>query len=228
MKQTETEIKELKGHLAQMWSLAEQQVRKSFEAVTAFDKDLACEIISREKNVNAQELVVDHHCENFIARFSPVAVDLRFVLSLLKINNNLERIGDFAESIALFVAHHQTKAIPTELFKQLQLRRMFDTVLKMMEGARTALAREDSRLASRVLGLDDVVDMIHREAVPVLAAWITAHPDETAEVMGIHNVVRRVERMGDRLSNIAEDVVFYVDAKELRHTAYTQLPKEEK
>ena len=97
-----------------------------------------------------------------------------------------------------------------------------------MEETRTALAREDSRLASRVLGLDDAVDAIHREAVPVLAAWITAHPDQTAETMGIHNVVRRVERMGDRLSNIAEDVVFYVDAKELRHTAYTEATKEEK
>lgn len=228
MKQTEIEIKELKGHLARMWSMVEQQVGKSFEAVTAFDKDLAHEILTREKSVNAQELVVDHHCENFIARFSPVAVDLRFVLSLLKINNNLERIGDFAESIALFVTYHQTKAIAPELMEQLQMRKMFDTVLKMTEGARTALAREDSRLASRVLGLDDVVDMIHRNAVPVLAAWITAHPDETLEAMGIHNVVRRVERMGDRVSNIAEDVVFYVDAKELRHTAYTQLPKGEK
>ncbi|MCC8061692.1 MAG: phosphate transport system regulatory protein PhoU, partial [Rikenellaceae bacterium] len=79
MKQTEIEIKALKSRLADMWSLVEQQVRKSFEAVTAFDQDLAHEIISREKSVNAQELGVDHHCENFIALFIPVAVDLRFV-----------------------------------------------------------------------------------------------------------------------------------------------------
>lgn len=228
MKQTEIEIKELKGHLAQMWSLVEQQVRKSFDAVVAFDKDLAHEIILREKSVNAQELVVDHHCENFIALFNPVAVDLRFVLSLLKINNNLERIGDFAESIALFTAHHQQRVIAPELLQQLQLPKMFETVLTMMEEARIALAREDSRLASRVLGLDDVVDLIHREAIPVLAAYINGHPDETIEVMGFHNVVRRVERMGDRLSNIAEDIVFYVDAKELRHTASAPMPKVEK
>lgn len=228
MKQTEIEIKELKGHLAQMWSLVEQQVRKSFDAVTTYDKDLAHEILTREKSVNAQELVVDHHCENFIALFNPVAVDLRFVLSLLKINNNLERIGDFAESIALFVTHNQTKVLAPELLKQLQLKKMFETVLSMMEQARTALAKEDSRLASRVLGLDDVVDMINREAITILAAYINAHPDETVELMGIHNVVRRIERMGDRLSNIAEDVVFYVDAKELRHTGYTLPAKEEK
>lgn len=228
MKQTEIEIKELKSHLAQMWSLVEQQVRKSFDAVTNYDKDLAHEILTREKSVNAQELVVDHHCENFIALFNPVAVDLRFVLSLLKINNNLERIGDFAESIALFVTHNQTKVIAPELLKQLQLKKMFETVLKMMEQARTALAKEDSRLASRVLGLDDVVDMINREAIPLLAAYINTHPAETIEMMGIHNVVRRIERMGDRLSNIAEDVVFYVDAKELRHTTGTPSSAEEK
>lgn len=218
MKQTEIEIKELKGHLARMWSLVEQQVRKSFEAVAAFDADLAREIISREKSVNAQELAVDHHCENFIALFNPVAVDLRFVLSLLKINNNLERMGDFAEGIARFVIGDQTRRLAPELFRQLQLQTMVETVLRMMELARTALAKEDSRLASRVLGLDDTVDRIHRDAVPVLADYIRAHPDETVEVLGIHQVVRRVERMGDRLSNIAEDIVFYVDAKELRHT----------
>lgn len=200
-----------------MWNMVESQVRKSFEAVTSHNKELAHEIVAREKSVNAQELVIDHHCENFIALFNPVAIDLRFVLSLLKINNNMERIGDFAESIALFVIYEQSKAIDVELAKQLQLRKMFDTVLRMMEQSRAALSKEDGKLASHVLGLDDVVDQINRDAVEILASYITAHPEQTREAMGIHNVVRRVERMGDRLSNIAENVVFYVDAKELRH-----------
>lgn len=225
MKQTEIEIKNLKNHLSTMWSLVEGQVRKSFEAFMVHDKNLAREIITREKSVNAQELVVDHHCENFIALFNPVAVDLRFVLSLLKINNNLERIGDFAESIALFVNYEQSRPLDPTLAKDLQIKHMFETVINMMDQARLALAKEDGKLASHVLGLDDAVDHINRQAVTVLAAYITAHLEQTREVMGIHNVVRRIERMGDRLSNIAEDVVFYVDAKELRHSGYTTSEK---
>lgn len=217
MKHTEIEIKNLKLHLSQMWSLVEGQLRKSFDAVVNHDIELAHEVITREKSVNAQELVVDHHCENFIALFNPVAIDLRFVLSLLKINNNLERIGDFAESLALFVHYDQTKPLDAELAKQLQIKKMFDTVMRMMEQARVALSKEDGKLASHVLGLDDTVDTINREALGILAAYIVAHPEQAREVMGIHTVVRRIERMGDRLSNIAEDIVFYVDAKEMRH-----------
>lgn len=225
MKQTEIEIKKLKGHLAEMWSLVESQVRKSFEAVLAHDQDLAREIMIREKSVNAQELVVDHHCENFIALFNPVAVDLRFVLSLLKINNNLERIGDFAESIAAFIIYDQTRPLDGELVNQLKLPKMFETVLKMMDQARTALVKEDSQLAGKVLSQDDRVDAIHRDSIPVLAGYITANPGQTAEMLGVYNVIRRAERMGDRLSNIAEDIVFYLDAKELRHRSDTSSTK---
>lgn len=217
MKQTDIEVKKLKASLTEMWALVEQQVRKSIEAVLNNDQDLAREIISREKSVNAQELTVDRQCENFIALFNPVAIDLRFVLSLLKINNNLERIGDFAESIALFVVHNQQGPLDEKLIEQVQIKLMFETVVKMMEQTRSALAREDSRMASRVLSQDDVVDLINREAVPVLANYIASHPEKTVQTINFLNVVRRVERIGDRLSNIAEDIVFYVDAKELRH-----------
>lgn len=217
MKLIEQEIISLKGHHATMWELVEQQVIKAYEALEKFDKNLANQILSREKMVNAQELVVDHHAENFIALFNPVAVDLRFVISLLKINNNLERIGDFAESIALFVLNSQSGVLDKDLMAKLEFKRMCQTTLEMLQTARVALAREDSELAGKVLAMDGEVDRINAASLNVLSDYIVAHPEKTREILGLVGVIRRVERVGDRSANIAEDIVFYVDAKELRH-----------
>lgn len=217
MKHTEEEVKILKNHHIEMWNLVETQAAGAFEALREFDKDKAREILARERVVNAQELLVDHHCENFIALFAPVAVDLRFVISLLKITNNLERIGDFAESIALFVLYQQHKKLDSALCEALQLSEMLSTALDMLALAREALIEEDSPKACRVLTMDDSIDKINSAAVETLAAYIIAHPEQAIEMLQLHSVIRRVERIGDRVSNIAEDTVFYVDAKEMRH-----------
>lgn len=218
MKHTEAEVKILKNHHIEMWNLVETQVAGAFEALRGYDQDKAREILARERVVNAQELVVDHHCENFIALFAPVAIDLRFVISLLKITNNLERIGDFAESIALFVLYQQKEKLDGALREALQLDLMLTTALEMLALAREALVAEDSTKACRVLSMDDTIDKINTAAVETLAAYIVAHPEHAAETLQLHAVIRRIERIGDRTSNIAEDTVFYVDAKEMRHT----------
>lgn len=218
MKHTEAEVKILKNHHIEMWNLVQTQVTGAFEALRTGDTNKAREILARERVVNAQELVVDHHCENFIALFAPVAVDLRFVISLLKITNNLERIGDFAESIALFVLYQQKTPLSEELIAALRLNEMMYTATEMLEMAREALIAEDSAVACKVLSMDDTIDQINSHAVGVLADHIIAHPESAIETLQLHAVIRRVERIGDRVSNIAEDTVFYVDAKELRHT----------
>src|SRR6185437_5518137 len=99
MSQLEIELKQLKSELVNMWSLVHSQLVKSNIAMVNFDKDLAREVISREKRVNGSELKIDRDCENIFALLTPVAVDLRFVLAVLKINSNLERIGDIAEGV---------------------------------------------------------------------------------------------------------------------------------
>ena len=217
MKPIEQDIKNLKSHHAQMWELVETQVKRAYAAFEKNDLDMALEVISREKMVNAQELVCDHHCENFIALFNPVAIDLRFVISLLKINNNLERIGDFCESIAIYVKNNQDKPIDVQLRKDLHLKEMMDVTLRMLEIARTSLLKEDSSMATKVLSMDDMVDKYNIAAVPTLGKYISAHPEVAEEMLRLYVVIRRMERIGDRFKNIAEDIVFYIDAKELRH-----------
>src|ERR1700755_1297760 len=103
MSQLEIELKELKTEVINMWNLVHSQLVKSNVAMVNFDKDLAREVMQREKRVNGSELKIDRDCENIFALLTPVAVDLRFVLAVLKINSNLERIGDIAEGVAKYI-----------------------------------------------------------------------------------------------------------------------------
>lgn len=217
MKHTENEIKKLRSYHVEMWNLVQEQIHKAFIALKNNDKEIAREVIARERVVNAQELIVDHHCEDFIALFAPVAIDLRFVLSLIKITNNLERIGDFAASIALFVLNKQTKNIDKKLDGDLRLEEMMENAKEMLRLAREALVEEDSALCRKVLTMDDVIDEINSKAPEIISNYITLHPDETYEMLYVFSLIRRIERIGDRTSNIAEEIVFFVDAKELRH-----------
>lgn len=217
MRHTENEVKKLKSHHVEMWNLVQEQIHKAFTALKNNDKEIAREVVARERVVNAQELIVDHHCEDFIALFAPVAIDLRFVLSLIKITNNLERIGDFAASIALFVINKQTKPIDKKLNADLRLDEMMANAEEMLRLSREALVDENSALCRKVLTMDDVIDEINRKSPEIISSYIVQHPDETYEMLHVHALIRRIERIGDRTSNIAEEIVFFVDAKELRH-----------
>ena len=218
MKQTEEEIIHIKQAVAEMWQLVESQIHKARQALLQYDTMLAHEVQSREKSVDSYELYIDRACENFIALFNPVAIDLRFVLSLMKINNNVERLGDFADGIANYVATRPQPPFTEELLKALKLEQMFQEVETMFALCKRALTTEDTSVAAEVFGHDHLVDEIHAGAIPVLAAYCREHPEYTEECFALFGAIRRIERMGDRCNNIAEDIIFYVDAKEIRHT----------
>ena len=220
MKHIENEIKILKNHHIEMWNLVQGQLIKSYEALRKSDKTLAREIIAKERVVNAQELLVDHYCESFIALFSPVALDFRFVISIFKITNNLERIADFAENIALFVLYDQTKPIDKVLYEKLQLEEMMRLTEGMFLSARTALINEDSHLCGEISKTDNQVDNLYGNAIESLAEYVAENPEEALEVLHLNSVIRRIERIGDRTGNIAEDIVFFVEAEELRHQKF--------
>ena len=220
MKHIENEIKILKNHHIEMWNLVQGQLIKSYEALRKFDKTLAREVIAKERVVNAQELLVDHYCESFIALFSPVALDFRFVISIFKITNNLERIADFAENIALFVLYDQTKPIDKVLYEKLRLEEMMRLTEGMFLSARTALINEDSHLCGEILTTDNQVDKLYGNAIESLAEYVAENPEEALEVLHLNSVIRRIERIGDRTGNIAEDIVFFVEAEELRHQKF--------
>ena len=212
MRHTEESIKRVKKSLAEMWLLVQGQVEKVSAALLERNRELALEVRSREKMVDAYELTVDRECENFFALLTPVAVDLRMMLSIVKINNNLERIGVFADGIAVFVVENLNDKITPELIERLELKRMFQETLCMLSLCKAALANEDSAMAGKVFAKDNLVDRINADAI--------------TDCLHLHSAIRRIERIGDRCSNIAEDIVFYLEARVLKH--HDTGPAEEK
>src|SRR6476469_5923928 len=154
MSQLEIELQKLKTEIVNMWNLVHTQVVKSNIAMVNFDKNLAREVMSKEKRVNGLELKIDRDCENIFALFNPVAVDLRFVLAVLKINSNLERIGDIADGISRYVVDSDNR-FGNDLLEQTKILQMFDIAVKMLENSKTSFETENTKIARMVFSEDD-------------------------------------------------------------------------
>jgi phosphate transport system protein len=217
MKHTETELLEIKKSISQMWTLVQSQLEKAKTSLLTANQDMARLVLSREKRVNAFELKIDSDCENYIALFSPVAIDLRLVLSMLKINKTLERIGDFADGIARFVLETDDKGTHKELFDTLKINEMVSCVETMLDKAQNALTEENTAQAGAVFSIDNQIDTYYYDAIDILAQYLAAHPEDIAYGLHLVTVLRKIERSGDHCNNIMEEIVFYLDAKVLKH-----------
>ncbi len=217
MKHTEQELHALKESVKEMWRLVISQLEKSKVALLNNDVEVALEVVAREKRVDAFELKIDSDGENYIALFSPVAIDLRLVLSLIKISNTLERIGDFAVSIARHVIEEDCKSVPTPLVEKLHLEQMMDTLLSMLSDTFVSLESENTKIAGKILSKDEGVNRIYHEAIDILTQHMESNPSDIRCGLLLLLLIRKLERIGDHCSNIVEEIVFYVDAKVLKH-----------
>lgn len=217
MRHLEQELNTLRQDTIEMWRLVISQVGKAGEAILSFDKDLATQVSIREKKVDAYELKIDSFCENIIALHQPVAIDLRFVLAVLKINTNLERIGDFANSIARLIIKYPTIGMDAEVMTQANLRQMIEEVKKMLTQGLEAFETEKSNIAAAIFTEDNIVDELNENAAKIIAKYIEANPDRAYECLHLISAFRKLERLGDHCSNIAEEIFFYLDAKVLKH-----------
>ena len=217
MRHLEQELVSLRQDVIDMWKLVISQVENSGEALLSFDKDLAMRVSLREKKVDAYELQIDSFCENIIALHQPVAVDLRFVLAVLKINSNLERIADFAYGISRILIANPTVILDAELISETNIRTMVTQVTKMLTQGLEAFENEKSEFASAIFSEDYQVDEINANAPILVAKYIQKNPDRALECLHIMGAFRKLERIGDHCSNIAEEIFFYIDAKVLKH-----------
>ncbi|HET8572666.1 MAG TPA: phosphate signaling complex protein PhoU [Edaphocola sp.] len=216
MAQIENALNQIRTEVFNMWTLAENQLEKAKTALLHFDQDLAREVKAIEKRVNATELKIDRDCEHLLALHAPVAVDLRFVLAILKINTSLERVGDTADSIAKYILH-QPHPYPAGLLEQSGLSDMFDQALSILSSAREAFGFENTRLARTIFHQDEVLNDMNAHALPFAVNYIKENPAETEAVLNTISIMRRLERIGDHAKNIAEETIFYVEAKVLKH-----------
>ena len=217
VKFVENELLAIKEEVNDMWLLVRQQLENAFNALRNNDDDLANSVASREKRVNAFELKIDSDIEDFIALYNPVAVDLRFALAMLKINNNLERIGDYADSIARFVARNNLTEEDKQLFNVLELKEMYDQVLHMFSTTHKALENSDASVAKSVIDKDDLLDSLNQKALDKLAEYAKNNPSAIRFCLEIAAILRKLERTGDHIINLAEETVFYIDAEVLKH-----------
>lgn len=216
MTHLDTEIHLLKEEVIEMHRLVRTQLSKCKTAIATFDRDLAKEVLASERRINALELKIDRDCENILALFNPVAVDLRFVLAVLKINSNLERIGDHAEGIARYVLdlEHAYPAATPELYK---VEEAFQITISMIDDALAALINEDTSIARKVFLKDEQLDTINKNATSVSIDLIQKNTPDPLHYLNILSIIRKLERSGDQTKNIAEEIIFFIEAKVLKH-----------
>src|ERR1051326_323103 len=190
------ELQLLKKEAVSMWNLVALQLKKTNEAMIRLDKDLAREVVLNEKRVNAYELKIDRDCENIFALFNPLAVDLRFVLAVLKINNNLERTGDIAEGIAKFIVSTEME-FDKDLLEQTRALEMFSESYLMLLDVLSAFETEDTARARSIFKKDELLDDINMKANDRVAAFIRKHPEKTEQALHILSTIRKLERIGD-------------------------------
>ena len=180
--------------------------------------DLAKEVATSDKRVNAMDLKVDRECEYILALYMPVATDLRFVLAAIKICSNLEQIGDHAQQISKSTMKIIKKAdIP--LSRNFKILKMFDTAMSMLVDAYEAMENNDSSLARKIFKKDDFINDANKQAANVAAKLLTEKSHNPKIILELFSICRKLERIGDLNKNLAEEIIFHLEleAKVLRH-----------
>lgn len=216
MSNLDNEVKLLKDNILELMFLVKNQLEKGQKAFENFDEELAHEITENEKRVDSLELTIDRDCENLLALHNPVAVDLRFVMAAFKINSDLERIGDHANSIAKYILDFGKK-MEDDAIRKMQVDEMYATSLKMMSNIFNAFITEDTELARKVFKLDKKLNQINREVSAITTELISSDIEQTQNFLYLFSIIRKLERVGDLTKNIAEEFIFYIEAKVLKH-----------
>ena len=209
------EITSLKKKILQMTALVEESVRKAVGAVRHKNEALAEEVIQNDDQIDLMENGLEEECLKILALHQPVATDLRYVIVCLKINNDLERIGDLAVNIA-----DRAKAISRDEdeFMPESISMMIDTSIAMLKKSLDAFIEMDVKLAREVSLMDDIVDELNRNMYQEIKTLIMKDPKRTGYLLHILGVSRQLERIGDYAVNISEDVIYMIDGKIVRHS----------
>ncbi len=216
MTHLEQVLKDLKSDLQEMAVLVKNQLNRSRLALLEYDKSMANEVLHTEKRVNAMELQIDKLCENIVALYNPVATDMRMVFAFFKINSHLERMGDYAKNIAYNVLDLD-EAYSDNLLQRLNLSRMFDIANEMIDENIVALVSGNPDSAHSVFEMDIELNALHKKDIEILVEEIKNNTEKTRSLLDLASTVRRIERVGDYNTNIAEELIFCFEALVLKH-----------
>ncbi len=210
----EKELSNLKKRILSLGTLAEERVRMTIRALETKDGALARQIIESDKDIDQAEVEVEEECLKIIALHQPVAVDLRFINIVIKINNDLERVGDEAVNIAERVENISSRMPLTFPF---DFTAMAEKAEAMLKSSLDALVNQDVDLAYSVCLNDDEVDNMNRMIYDEVKKAIRQQPDRVAYLLNLMLIGRHLERIADHATNIAEEVIYMIEGKIFRH-----------
>jgi phosphate transport system protein len=208
------ELEGLQARLLEMGGLAEERVRAAVNGLVARDTTLIDKVMRGDEPVNELHIEIDNRCFTLLALYQPMATDLRSIVAAVKINTDLERVGDLAVNIAE-AARRYTTHPPVK--KLVDIPQMGDIAQAMLRDALDSFVRRDTRLAHQVLNEDDRLDGLKTQVFRELLTYMLDDPGTVEPALDLILVSRHLERIGDHATNIAEDVIFMVSARDVRH-----------
>ena len=208
------ELEEINKLLLHLGGLVEDNFRKAVQSAINHDGELGRTVVSLDNQIDEAEIQVEEECLKAMALHQPVAKDLRYLVAVLKINNDLERIGDLAANMAertIQLAEVKAKDAP------FNVEAMAEKVETMLEMALDALVNYDLKLANEAIEMDDEVDAMHKDAFTAVKKQIRENPKDMDAQINYLSISRYLERIADLATNIAEDVVYMIEGKIVRH-----------
>jgi len=210
------ELEELKTRLLEMGGLAEERVRMVVRALVERDAALVEHVLTGDEPINRLHIEIDSRCFKLLALHQPMAVDLRAIVSAVKINTDLERVGDLAINIAEAVVRYMRHAPVKPL---IDIPQMAEIAQRMLRDALDAYVERDTAKAQAVLSEDDRLDALKTQVFRELLTYMLQDPSTIEPALDLILVSRHLERIGDHATNVAEDVIFMVSARDVRHHA---------
>jgi len=215
-KHLQHDLDRLKKEILAMGALVEEAINRAIASLTQRDAALARQVLEGDDAIDRKEVEVEDLCLKILALHQPVAGDLRYIIAVLKVNNDLERMGDLAQNIAervTFLAVHEPVAV------HLDFTLMVELVRRMVGESLDALVNQDPVLARRVCVQDDEVDRLQKQMFEILQSVMMRDPKAVERAVQVLSVSRHLERIADSATNIAEDIVFMVEGDIIRHRA---------
>lgn len=208
------ELDNLKKLSLTMAAMVEENLRLAIKAAIERNEPLARKVIESDHDIDRQEVAVEEECLKILALYQPVAHDLRFVVAMIKINHDLERIGDLAVNIgerAIVIAQRPPVS------RDYQLQALADTALKMVSRSLDALINQDAKLAREIWLSDDEADNRNRELLAAVEEDLARNPSDLQSLLALTSISRTLERIADHATNIAKDVIYMIEGDIVRH-----------
>jgi len=216
------DLDRIRQNLLRMAGTVEGMVAKATQALLERKAALCTEVIDTDRDVDHLEIEIDEACYSILGRMQPTAVDLRFLVAVMKINNDLERIGDSAVNIAQSV---EQLIDQPPLKPYIDLPHLSELVQTMVRQSLDAFVQRDTALATEVCQGDDAVDGLYKQIFRELLTYMIEDPRTVSRALHLLLVSRNLERIADHATNIAEDVIYYVEGRDVRHSSDKSAPR---